>query len=350
WIARKRVISTQFVWSPDTNVCNEDSQKDGRFKMLSTIVHKVKKHKGKYCFKSTTNVRKLQGIEKEFDAYRLGIVYIPTRIAKSKADTGRYVVSLMMTGFKDVDSERSDECIDFTMIITSRNNASISNFGGGFRWKSEYPWCIIEVKSKHFPTVFKKIENNKKKNDGKTAIFTQNQFSTESIFLYGCNTKTNHCKYMKFSPNIYFKFLRNLSKTRKFAMRLNFKFLRNRVTITIYPQTILNICYYSKSISRRYLKILPILNFFDVDKIFLAQLKYFKFLYKVPHMHNFFLFAFEVQILTKIRQNYEYLQIMFPRSTPPPNVQQNGTHLPAFFASNCKEMNFEILLANDVDS
>ncbi|KAF0714282.1 serine protease snake-like isoform X2, partial [Aphis craccivora] len=46
------------------------------------------------------------------------------------------------------DSERSDECIDFTMMcfvcvsvysITSRNNAPISNFGGGFRWKSEYP-------------------------------------------------------------------------------------------------------------------------------------------------------------------------------------------------------------------
>jgi len=39
-------------------------------------------------------------------------------------------------------SERSDECIDFTMMcvffyvsvysITNRNNASISNFGGGF--------------------------------------------------------------------------------------------------------------------------------------------------------------------------------------------------------------------------
>ncbi|KAF0767934.1 Uncharacterized protein FWK35_00004324 [Aphis craccivora] len=27
--------------------------------------------------------------------------------------------------------------------ITSRKNASISNFGGGFRWQSEYPWCII---------------------------------------------------------------------------------------------------------------------------------------------------------------------------------------------------------------
>ncbi|KAF0720843.1 Uncharacterized protein FWK35_00027155 [Aphis craccivora] len=42
-------------------------------------------------------------------------------------------------------SERSEECIDFTMIITSRNNAPISNYGGGFRCKSEYPWCIIEL-------------------------------------------------------------------------------------------------------------------------------------------------------------------------------------------------------------
>ncbi|KAF0758244.1 Uncharacterized protein FWK35_00009198, partial [Aphis craccivora] len=53
-----------------------------------------------------------------------------------------------------LDSERSEECIDFTMMcvfffvsvysITSRNNAPISNYGGGFRCKSEYPWCIIE--------------------------------------------------------------------------------------------------------------------------------------------------------------------------------------------------------------
>ncbi|KAF0762322.1 Uncharacterized protein FWK35_00017762 [Aphis craccivora] len=72
-----------------------------------------------------------------------------------------------------LDSERSDECIDFTMIITSRNNAPISNFGGGFRCKSEYPWCIIQIKSKHFSTVFKKIEiNKKKKNDRKTGILT----------------------------------------------------------------------------------------------------------------------------------------------------------------------------------
>ncbi|KAF0765666.1 Uncharacterized protein FWK35_00027148 [Aphis craccivora] len=45
-----------------------------------------------------------------------------------------------------LDSERSEECIDFTMIITSRNNAPISNFGDGFRCKSEYPWRI-KVKS-----------------------------------------------------------------------------------------------------------------------------------------------------------------------------------------------------------
>ncbi|KAE9533238.1 hypothetical protein AGLY_009279 [Aphis glycines] len=43
----------------------------------------------------------------------------------------------------DKDAERSDECIDFTVILTSRNNASISNFGGGFRWKSEYPVQIF---------------------------------------------------------------------------------------------------------------------------------------------------------------------------------------------------------------
>ncbi|KAF0766302.1 Uncharacterized protein FWK35_00004033 [Aphis craccivora] len=50
-----------------------------------------------------------------------------------------------------LDSERSDECVDFTMmcVITTRNNDSILNFRDSFRWQNEYPWCIIEVKSKH---------------------------------------------------------------------------------------------------------------------------------------------------------------------------------------------------------
>ncbi|KAF0746612.1 Uncharacterized protein FWK35_00014471 [Aphis craccivora] len=50
---------------------------------------------------------------------------------------------------------------------------------------------------------FQSTEKNQKKNDGKTEIFTQNQFSTKLIFLYGCNSKTNHCKYLKFSLNVY---------------------------------------------------------------------------------------------------------------------------------------------------
>ncbi|KAF0736123.1 Uncharacterized protein FWK35_00033459, partial [Aphis craccivora] len=30
-----------------------------------------------------------------------------------------------------------------------------------------------------------------------------NKFSTKSICLYSCNSKTNHCKYLKFLPNVY---------------------------------------------------------------------------------------------------------------------------------------------------
>ncbi|KAF0757360.1 Uncharacterized protein FWK35_00010349, partial [Aphis craccivora] len=71
------------------------------------------------------------------------------------------------------------------MIITSRNNAPISNYGGGFRCKSEYPWCILEVKKLTFSNSFQKNREKQKKNDGKTGIFTQNQFSTKSIFFYG---------------------------------------------------------------------------------------------------------------------------------------------------------------------
>ncbi|KAF0771230.1 Uncharacterized protein FWK35_00001959 [Aphis craccivora] len=140
--------------------------------------------------------------------------------------------------YRRLDCERSDECIDFTMMfITSRNNAPISNFGCGFRCKSEYPWCIIEFKSKHFLTVFKKIEKNKKKMTENGNFYAKQVFD-QIDFLYGCNSKTNDYKYLKFSPN--FQFLRNLSKMQKFANN----FERNDNDLS---QTILNICYYSKS-------------------------------------------------------------------------------------------------------
>ncbi|KAE9543288.1 hypothetical protein AGLY_003199 [Aphis glycines] len=85
----------------------------------------------------------------------------------------------------DSNSERSNECIDSTMIITSQKNASISNFGGGFRWKSEYLWCIIEVKSKNFVTVFKKTENNKKK----LQMFYEIYQNRENLQIKKINTK-----------------------------------------------------------------------------------------------------------------------------------------------------------------
>ncbi|KAE9527679.1 hypothetical protein AGLY_012752 [Aphis glycines] len=110
-------------------------------------------------------------------------------------------------------------------------------------------------------------------------------------------------KYEKMFLRLKFKFLRPMyvkivkmykpkNSTLSFQPEkcyecLNFKFLRNRVSITIYPQTIFNTCYYSKSISRKYLKISPVNSTF------------------------FFLLAFEVQILIKIRQNHEYLQFIF---------------------------------------
>ncbi|KAF0718685.1 Uncharacterized protein FWK35_00025073 [Aphis craccivora] len=97
---------------------------------------------------------------------------------------------------KYLDSERSDECIDFTMLC----------YEGGFRWPNKSSWCIGELKLTFFD-VDKNILDDQK-----------------------------------------FKFLRNLSKTRKFA---NWHFL--------------------------YLH----------DLIFLI-----------------------IQILTKIRQNHEYLQII----------------------------------------
>ncbi|KAF0698073.1 Uncharacterized protein FWK35_00032454 [Aphis craccivora] len=61
-------------------------------------------------------------------------------------------------------SERSEECIDFTMI----------------------------GKKLTFSNSFQKNREKQKKNDGKTGIFTQNTFSTKSNYFYGCNSKTNH--------------------------------------------------------------------------------------------------------------------------------------------------------------
>ena len=73
--------------------------------------------------------------------------------------------------------------------ITSQNNTPISNYGGGFRWKSDYPWYIIEVKSKHFPTVFKKIEKNKKKMTEKREFLRKTSFRQNRIIYFAITQK-----------------------------------------------------------------------------------------------------------------------------------------------------------------
>ncbi|KAF0762120.1 Uncharacterized protein FWK35_00008429 [Aphis craccivora] len=104
-----------------------------------------------------------------------------------------------------LNSERSDERIDFTIMCvflffvfvsvystTSRNNAPHSNLG-----------VVSNVKVNILGALYRWSKKNKKKNYGKAGIFMQNQFSTKSIFLYSCNSKTNHYKYLKFSPNLF---------------------------------------------------------------------------------------------------------------------------------------------------
>ncbi|KAF0762272.1 Uncharacterized protein FWK35_00002811 [Aphis craccivora] len=74
-------------------------------------------------------------------------------------------------------SERSEECIDFTMIITSRNNAPISNYGDGFRCKSEYPWCIIS---------FQKNREKQKKMTEKREFLRKTSFRPNRFFFMVC--------------------------------------------------------------------------------------------------------------------------------------------------------------------
>ncbi|KAF0760208.1 Uncharacterized protein FWK35_00011115, partial [Aphis craccivora] len=165
----------------------------------------------------------------------------------------KHIYDLIRVFLYILDSERSDECdecINFTMkcvffmsvySITNRKNASISNYGSGFQWKTEYLWCIIEVKKKQ-----------KKKNDGKTGILRKTSFRPNRFFIW-------------FVDNVPYEFSNFYEIYRK---RENLQ--RN---VTIYPQMILNICYYSKSISRRYLKISPTTGIFNFSENFFLKFR-----------------------------------------------------------------------------
>ncbi|KAF0763406.1 Uncharacterized protein FWK35_00014258, partial [Aphis craccivora] len=62
---------------------------------------------------------------------------------------------------------------------------------------------LVGALGRSFFEILDSFQKHREKPKKKPAIFTQNQFSTKSIFFYGCNSKTNHCKYLKFSPNFY---------------------------------------------------------------------------------------------------------------------------------------------------
>ncbi|KAF0753528.1 Uncharacterized protein FWK35_00013402, partial [Aphis craccivora] len=74
-------------------------------------------------------------------------------------------------------SERCDECIDFTMM-------------GGFRWKSEYPWYIIEVKGVFTNSFQKNREKQKQKKAGKWIPLCCTLVEFESNDNYHCIRKT----------------------------------------------------------------------------------------------------------------------------------------------------------------
>ena len=62
------------------------------------------------------------------------------------------------------------------------------------------------MKSKHFPTVLKKIEKNKKKVTEKREFLRKTSFRPNRFFDFA-NSKTNLCTYLKFSPNVYISVL-----------------------------------------------------------------------------------------------------------------------------------------------
>ncbi|KAF0761862.1 Uncharacterized protein FWK35_00006103 [Aphis craccivora] len=263
-----------------------------------------------------------------------------------------------------VNCERSDECIDFTMMsfffvsvysISSRNNAPISNFGSGFRCKSEDSWCIIENKSKHFPTVFKKIEKNKK-NTEKREFLCKTSFRPNIQKLIIVNIRNFHQIVDK----------KNLDDQTNLKIEYKVPYEIKNTTLSfsssIYRENMKHHYRKNFNISRRYLKI------FNVDKFFLAQSKYLKIQYKVPHKQIFFLLAFELIIIIK---ELKFWCIQAIKHKPPfsqttgnyilsqgspnffiqgpqkissslrgpkisslihtaPNVQQSDTHLPTF--------------------
>ncbi|KAE9543913.1 hypothetical protein AGLY_001891 [Aphis glycines] len=219
--------------------------------------------------------------------------------------------------------------------IWSSKNASIFDFSPSLKRKLNLVGTLGGQKLKIF-NIFEMNREKPKENEGKTGFFF-----AKILFFY--NSKTNRCKYLKFSPNTieifnfskYFFFLNNDKifladqKILKIEYKVSYKlFLNSNLYEICQNCENLQVILWLENLLKIWYKILHKFFFkYLVDKIFLALSKYLKMLYKVPHMCNFFLLAFEVQILTKIRQNYEYLQIILPLKHKPPFSPTTGNYI-----------------------
>ncbi|KAE9539697.1 hypothetical protein AGLY_004949 [Aphis glycines] len=122
----------------------------------------------------------------------------------------------------------------------------------------------------------KKIRKIKRRNNDETIKMDSEQ--SDNCIIKKFNTKFS----ISFLSNNYIKKTRNLIIGKMLYKSLKLKFLRYRVTITIYPRTMFNICYYSKSVGR-YLeefKIFVFVFFLNIDNFF-GQVKILENLIKI---------------------------------------------------------------------
>ncbi|KAE9538654.1 hypothetical protein AGLY_005753 [Aphis glycines] len=189
---------------------------------------------------------------------------------KSEYTDNSYVVALGYEMINYKHSERSNKCIDFTMMCVCFFFASVQHslveimlqfrtLGMVSDGKVNILGALYRSKVNIFQQFSKKSKKTKK-SDGKTVIFTQNQFSIKSSFLYGCNSKTNHCKYLKFSPNVY-----DLKYNTKFSISFSSSISRENSKH-----------HYRKNF--KYLKILPTTEIFNFSKKFFFEVS-IKFLW-----------------------------------------------------------------------
>ncbi|KAE9540850.1 hypothetical protein AGLY_004095 [Aphis glycines] len=170
-----------------------------------------------------------------------------------------------------LDSERGDECIDFIMIIQLveimlqfQTSNLISD--GKIKFVSRSSNAVIYTSNPAGP--FKAPPNRQTEHRCLISY-------TSTIIIYSPSILYTHSEVKYFNAKFSISFPSNIYRE-KFCDCLNFKFLRNRVTIiTIYPQTILSICYYSKNTSRRNLKNSPTFEIFIYKKIYKSSLNFY---------------------------------------------------------------------------